>query len=58
MAVQVINPVETKFPMSYSAVETEAETEDQFAWVFLLCCTYTTPAYSDIDTDLEEDSDV
>lgn len=58
MAVQVINPVDTKFPMSSSAVETEAETEDQFAWVFLLCCSYSTPAHTDIDTDLEDDIDV
>ena len=58
MAVQVINPVDTKFPMSSSAVETEAETEDQFAWVFLLCCTYSTPITTDIDTDFEDDIDV
>lgn len=58
MAVQVINPVDTKFPVSSLAVETEADTEDQFAWVFLLCCTYSTPLQTDIDTDWEEDIDV
>ena len=58
MAVQVINPVDTEFPMNSLAVETETEMEDQFAWVFLLCCTYSTPANTDIDTDLDEDIDV
>ena len=32
MAVQIINPVDTEFPMSPLTVETEAETEDKFAW--------------------------
>ena len=58
MAVQIINPVDTECPMSSLAVGTEAETEDQFAWISLLCCGYSTPYYSDIDTDWEEDIDV
>ena len=57
MAVQVIKPVDTKFPMESLAVEGETEMEDQFSWVFLLCCSYSTPANTDIDTDWEEDVD-
>lgn len=57
MAIQVINPVDTEFPMNPSTVEADTETEDQFAWVSLLCCTYGTyETY--IDIDWEEDSDV
>ena len=55
MAVQIINPVDTSFPMSPLTIE--AETEDQFTWVSLLCCTYGTYA-THIDTDWEEDIDV
>ena len=58
MAVEIISPMDTKFPMGSMSAEAEAETENPFAWVFLLCCTYATPNHTDIDTDLEEDIDV
>ena len=54
MAVQIINPVDTGVPMSPLAVEAEVETEDQFAWVSLLCCTYATH-YTHMDVDWEKD---
>ncbi len=57
MAVQVINPVDTEFPISPLTVETEAETEDKFAWVSLLCCSYATHK-TFIDVDWEEDIDI
>ena len=57
MAVQIINPVDTDFPASPSAVEGDTETTDEFTWVSLLCCTYT-HHYTDIDADWEEDIDV
>ena len=57
MAVQIINPVDTGFPMSPLTVETETETEDQFAWVSLLCCSYGT-YHTYIDDDSEEDINV
>ena len=57
MAVQIINPVDTGFPMSPLTVEADTGTEEDFTWVFLNCCTY---GYyqTHIDTDLEEDIDV
>lgn len=58
MAVQIINPVDTEFPMSPLTVEADTATEDEFAWVSLLCCTYSTPDHTDIDTDWDEDIDV
>ena len=57
MAVQIINPVDSGFPMNPVTVEADTATEDQFAWVSLLCCTYSTyPTH--IDDDWEEDIDV
>ena len=57
MAVQVINPVDTEFSMSPVTVEEDTITEDQFAWVSLLCCSYG-HYETHIDTDWEEDIDV
>ncbi len=57
MAVQIINPVDTEFPMSPLTVETEAETEDEFAWISLLCCSYHNYVNA-IEADWEEDSNV
>ena len=58
MAVQIINPVDIESPMNPLAVEADAETEDQFEWISLLCCAYSTPYNTDIDTDWDEDIDV
>ena len=56
MAVQIINPVDTGFPTSSLTVEADTETEEEFTWVSLLCCTY--GHYNTyIDDDLEEDID-
>ena len=57
MAVQIINPVDTGFPMSSLTVEAETETEDQFGWISLLCCSYGTYETGS-DTDWETDIDV
>ena len=57
MAVQVINPVDKGLPMESLTVEADTETEDQFTWVSLLCCTYGNYV-THIDTDWEEDIDV
>lgn len=57
MAVQVINPVDTEFPTSPSTVEADTATEEEFAWVSLLCCSYSTYKTSD-DSDWEEDIDM
>ena len=57
MAVQIIKPVDTKLPMNPLTVEKEAETEDEFAWVSLLCCSYGVYA-THIDPDSEEDMNV
>ena len=57
MAIQVINPVDSGFPIESLTVETDTETEAQFAWVSLLCCSYGVYATS-IDSDWEEDIDV
>lgn len=56
MAVQIINPADTGFPMSSLVVEAEAETEDEFAWVSLLCCSYAvyeTGSDADWETDID-----
>ena len=57
MAVQIINPVDTGFPMNPLTVEADTASEEEFAWVSLLCCSYSTYKTSD-DTDWEEDIDV
>ena len=57
MAVQVINPVDSKFPVESLTVEADTETEDQFAWVSLLCCSYGN-YHTHIGPDSEEDIDV
>ena len=57
MAVQIIKPVDTKLPMNPLTVEKEAETEEEFAWISLLCCSYSVP-HTGADLDLEEDIDV
>ena len=57
MAVQVINPVDTEFLISPLTVEADTETEDEFVWVSLLCCSYSTYV-THIDDDWEEDIDV
>ncbi len=57
MAVQIINPVDTGFPTSSLTVEADTETEEEFTWVSLLCCTYG-HYYTHIDTDFEEDINV
>ncbi len=58
MAVQIVKPIDTEFPMNPSTVEADTEAEDQFAWVSLLCCTYGVNYHTDTDTDWEEDIDV
>ena len=58
MAVQIIKPVDTGFPMESLTVEADTETEDECAWVSLLCCTYSVHYHTDTDTDWEEDIDV
>ena len=57
MAVQIVKPVDTEFPMGPSTVEADAETEEEFTWVFLNCCTY---GYYEtyMDPEPEEDLDV
>jgi len=57
MAVQIIKPVDTEFPMEPLTVEADTEAEDQFAWVSLLCCSYAYH-YTHIAPDSEEDIDV
>lgn len=57
MAVQIIKPVDTGFPMESLTVEADTANEDEFAWVSLLCCSYGTYE-THIDTDWEEDIDV
>ena len=57
MAVQIVKPVDTGFPMNPSTVEADTETEEDFTWISLSCCTYGTyPTH--IDDDFEEDIDV
>ena len=57
MAIQIITPVDTGFPMNPSTVETEVETEGQFAWISLLCCSYGT-YHTGSDVDWETDIDM
>lgn len=57
MAVQIIKPADTEFPMNPMTVEADTETEEEFAWVSLLCCSYGTYE-TGLDTDWEEDIDV
>ena len=57
MAVQIIKPADTELPMNPLTVEKEAETEDQFAWISLLCCSYGT-YHTGSDVDWETDIDV
>ena len=58
MAVQIINPVDNGFPMSSLTVEADTETEEEFVWVSLLCCSYGTPDHTDINIDWDEDINV
>ena len=57
MAVQIINPVDTGFPMSPLTVEADTGIEEDFTWVPLSCCSY---GYynTHIDADSEEEIDV
>lgn len=57
MAVQIVKPVDTEFPMIPLTVEGDTETEDEFTWVSLNCCTYTYYA-THINDDFEEDVDM
>ena len=57
MAVQIVKPVDTGFPMESSTVEADTGTEEEFSWISLLCCTYGNYV-THIDTDWEEDIDV
>ena len=57
MAVQIIKPVDTGFPMESLTVEADTGTEEEFAWVSLLCCTYG-HYFTGLDIDWEEDIDV
>ena len=58
MAIQVVKPVDTGFQMSSSTVEADTDTEEEFTWVSLNCCTYTYYQHTDIDDDFEEDIDM
>lgn len=64
MAVQIVKPVDTGFPMNPLTVKAGAENENDFTWVSLLCCQYSTSLYhsvptdTDIDADWEEDIEV
>ena len=57
MAVQIVKPVDTGFPMNTSTVEADTEIEEDFTWISLNCCTYGYYEHTDID-DFEEDIDV
>ena len=57
MAVQVVKPVDAGFPMDPFTVEADTETEEDFTWVSLTCCSYAY-YYTYSDDDLEEDVDV
>ena len=57
MAVQIVKPVDTEFPIIPSTVEADAETEEDFTWVSLNCCTYGYYHHTDID-DFEDDVDM
>ena len=58
MAVKIINPVDTGFPMTPSTVEADTDTEEDFTWVSLSCCTYAYYQHTDIDDGFEEDVDM
>ena len=57
MAVQIVKPVDTELPMNSLTVEKEAENEDQFEWISLLCCSYGS-YFTGIDIDWDEDTDM
>ena len=57
MAVQIVKPVDTGFPITPSTVDADAETEEDCTWVSLSCCTYSYYRHTDID-DFEEDIDM
>ena len=57
MAVQIVKPVDTGFPIESLTVEADTANEEEFAWVSLLCCSYGTYETC-LDTDWEEDIDV
>ena len=57
MAVQIVKPVDTEFPMTPSTVEADPQTEEDFTWVSLTCCTYSL-YHTHIGDDPEEDVDV
>ena len=57
MAVQIVKPVDTGFPMNPSTVEADTNTEEEFTWVSLNCCTYTY-YQTHIDDDFEDDIDM
>ena len=57
MAVQIVKPADTEFPMIPSIVEGDTEAEDEFTWVSLNCCAYTY-YQTYIDDDPEDDNDV
>ena len=57
MAVQVVKPVDTEFPMTPST-EASSEIEEEFTWVSLNCCTYSYYQHTDIDDDFEDDIDM
>ena len=56
MAVQVVKPVDTEFPMNPLTVEADTDMEEEFTWVSLLCCSYGY-YYTHIGDDSEEDID-
>ena len=57
MAVQIVKPVDTGFPLNPLTVEADTETEEDFTWVSLNCCAYTY-YHTHIGDDSEEDIDV
>ena len=57
MAVQIVKPVDTGFPMNSVTVEPDTETEEDFTWVSLSCCSYGY-YFTHIDDDFEEEIDV
>ena len=58
MAVQIVKPVDTEFPMTPSTVEADTNTEEESGWVSLSCCTYSYYRHTDIDDNFEEDVDM
>lgn len=57
MAVQIVKPVDTEFPMNPSTVKGDTETEEDFTWVSLTCCSYGY-YFTHIDDDSEDDIDM